>query len=1188
MDIPHIPGYDILAPLPQGGMSAVFKARQISLDRVVVLKILPPAMVASGVDVEKLLAEAKLTAQLKHPNIVQVYDFGKSPSGVYYFVMEFISGYSVAQWIKRKQSLPVNEALVCAHYVAEALSYAWQSFGIVHCDIKPDNIMIDGDGTVKVADLGLAHSVRAVVDVAKFEDDFVAGTPYYISPEQAQGLFEVDCRTDIYSLGATLYHCLTGKMPFEGRPLLGVMDDQITGQIPDLMDWQPRVSMAVACLVEKMMAKNPDHRQKDWPEVIADMVRARSGVLPAGPLPLEGGSTMQRCAARRQYLKERDDSIHAAPLMQPVTLQARIISLFQRWINPKWLLVVTVAIALTFFGLFLAHKFSATMPATSRPSGRDSEVSPTSSALKTTGVLMKTGSTAQADFLPTPDLTKAETLARDQLEAAAQWYRTNSGQYRAAIEQFALVASNVQGTRYVQLAENEITRIRAQQRVAMAADMQALQNTVQPLLDRQEWREAAKLFEQYAGPFKADNEAERMAKVKEWLERDAARQQEQIRHWQNLIDKIVAYLLEGNSSAALAAVRQTNIDVVPEANRADLVTLANMLTEASRVDQRLLDSFRAQKNKEIVVSLNKGAERLVVTDVQSNSILTKKIIIVKAGQLFQSKVIRLHDLSMNEKTSRLGTNATPQTALAHGLVAIRDGNLAAAEIAWSQAGPLLADPLLAKLQERKSRRLEAQARSDFIMLLHNAKVNTVEPLPDGDGCLAAINQKKYSLQMTKLLAKSVADYRKKFGQTAFARDYAPVLDALKQLPVIIPAGNKAARTESLPARVDMGFPDGATVRQKLLDRNPGMVELNISFIMDDAGKIVRAELISVDLKDISPLAGLPDLCAVVCAVTRPEDRRISAVKAPLNDLSPLKRLPLQEVCLIDTQVKDISPLAGLPLKKLNLTGLRVMDLAALKGMPLQDLTLNRLAIRDIKPLIGLPLEFLDISHTEVSDLTPLSGMQLKRLVARDSRVRDISVLAGMPLTELVITSTELADISPLAGLQLERLDLSQTRVHNLAVLAAMPLQSLSLRQTNVRDLSPLAGMPLRHLDLSQTKIRALAPLRGMALERLHLNGTRVANLDALREMPLKFLNISNTDVRDLTPLRGMPLQSLMLVSTAVQNLAPIQGVPIEEIFLDYNPNQKPQADTYRAFSEVLLRMPTLREVNGNSDFRARR
>jgi len=127
-------------------------------------------MAADGVDIEKFLAEAKITAQLKHPNIVQVYDFGKSPDGIYYFVMEFVPATAWRIGSGEKKNLSIKDTLLCARCVAEALHYAWGTFGVVHCDIKPDNVIIDGDGTVKVADLGLARSVRSVMDKAKIPD----------------------------------------------------------------------------------------------------------------------------------------------------------------------------------------------------------------------------------------------------------------------------------------------------------------------------------------------------------------------------------------------------------------------------------------------------------------------------------------------------------------------------------------------------------------------------------------------------------------------------------------------------------------------------------------------------------------------------------------------------------------------------------------------------------------------------------------------------------------------------------------------------------------------------------------------------------------------------------------------------------------------------------------------------------
>ncbi|MBU0714402.1 MAG: protein kinase [Verrucomicrobia bacterium] len=1226
MDTPTIPGYDILAPLPQGGMSAVFKARQISLDRVVVLKILPLAMAADGVDIEKLLAEAKITAQLKHPNMVQVYDFGKSPDGIYYFVMEFVSGYSVADWIRRKTSLSVKDTLLCAHCVAEALDYAWGTFGVVHCDIKPDNVIIDGDGTVKVADLGLARSVRSVMDKAKFQTGIVVGTPYYISPEQSQGRLELDCRTDIYSLGAMLYHCLTGKMPFEGLPLLEIMDCQITDQIPDIMDLQPHASMAVACLIEKMMAKNPAHRQKDWPEVIRDMIRARLELFPEGPMPPAGTSTMKRCVAREQYLKELDASAGQVALtsaLRPDEPVPYIITRPRQWIKPEWLAAVIMILALAVPCLLVMNMLvKPKSAATPQNGGQTTDGGLSAEALAKAGrktaedgvsgdTLAKTKALAAPTRLgdlpgqlvppkrlrvggsapAEPELAKEEVLAQHRIEVASQWYQANPGQYNEAIQQFTKIAAQSKGTRYAQAAEDEIAHIREQKRAALAADMKALHDKVQPLLDRHKWREAATMYEQYVGRFQTETMAERNAKVQEWLDLDRAQQtgmrqaaeaqkQEQRRQWQDVLNDIAARLLDGNPGAALAVAQQATNQVALNANRSDLLTLASMLAEAGRADQRLLDSFRSQKDQEVCVALTRGSERLVIRDVQDNSILVEKITVVSAGQIVQPKVIRLQDLSLEEKKARLGTNTTPDTALVHGLVALRDGNLAAAETFWSQAGPFLSAPLKAKLQERKSRQREEQARSDFILLLRAAQVDAVgvsgealaktetpasaepdlapgseralrrgekaEPLPGCEVCLAAIYRKKYPPPMAKVLAKSVASYQEQYGQTAFVQAYAPALAALQQATVIASDSNETTRIETVSATARTTHPDGAAVRQELLDRNPGLTEFNISLVTDDAGKIVRAELIALDLKDISPLAGLPDLRAVVCAVTRLDEWHESPVKAPLSDLAPLKGLPLREVCVRHTRVKDLAPLTGMPLTKLNLAGTRVTDLSVLKGMPLQDLTLSRLTIRDMKPLAGLPLESLNISYTEVSDLAPLTGMKLKRLIATASRIRDITVLAGMPLTELIINRTEVADLSPLKGIKLDHLDLSQTRV---------------------RDLTPLANMPLRGLNLSKTNIRDLSPVRSLALEMLNVRATRVKDLDPLRDMPLKWLDISESAVRDLSP---------------------IQNSPIEEIWLDYNINQQMSADTYRAFTAVLLRMPRLQKVNGKLEFQERR
>ncbi|MBU1857527.1 MAG: serine/threonine protein kinase, partial [Verrucomicrobia bacterium] len=187
---PVIEGFRVLENLGRGATSSVWKAEQVSLNRLVVIKVLSERLTQEPEDVTLFKAEARMAANFKHAGIVQVYDFGQSKIGRrYYFVMEYISGYSVGDWIRRKGKITEHEALVVAQAVADALKYAWDLSRIVHCDIKPDNIMVDGDGSIKVADLGLAHTVKTMANQpgADAKEVIITGTPNYMAPEQVRG-----------------------------------------------------------------------------------------------------------------------------------------------------------------------------------------------------------------------------------------------------------------------------------------------------------------------------------------------------------------------------------------------------------------------------------------------------------------------------------------------------------------------------------------------------------------------------------------------------------------------------------------------------------------------------------------------------------------------------------------------------------------------------------------------------------------------------------------------------------------------------------------------------------------------------------------------------------------------------------------------------------------------------------------
>lgn len=293
----EIPGFEMLSVAGTGGMSTVWRARQISLDREVAIKILFPNLVRDPESVRLFRQEARSAAKLRHPGIVQVYDAGEH-QGMVYLVMEFVSEGTVGDLLERKGCLPESDGLAIIEAVAGALRYAWETAHIIHCDIKPDNVMIDKTGEIRIADLGLARVVESMSQGSQSQN--VMGTPNYTSPEQAQGVETLDCRSDIYSAGAMLYHIVTGKIPFPDPDPGRILDFQIVGYLSDPLDIKPDLFPGTAWMIEKMMAKDPAHRYQNWNELIEDLRLVGKQKMPASAMPEEGQSTVLRGKRRRE------------------------------------------------------------------------------------------------------------------------------------------------------------------------------------------------------------------------------------------------------------------------------------------------------------------------------------------------------------------------------------------------------------------------------------------------------------------------------------------------------------------------------------------------------------------------------------------------------------------------------------------------------------------------------------------------------------------------------------------------------------------------------------------------------------------------------------------------------------------------------------------------------------------------
>jgi predicted Ser/Thr protein kinase len=247
--------YELEELVGHGGMSSVYRAHDLLLERYVALKVLHEQYSADDDFVERFKREARSVAQLQHPSIVTVIDRGEQ-SGRQYIVFEYVEGENLKELVVRKGRLEVREALEIAIEVARALGFAHQH-GIVHRDVKPQNVLLNGDGRPKVTDFGIARSLD--MDQGVTQTGTVLGTSNYIAPEQASGK-RVDQHSDIYSLGIVLYELLTGELPFPGESFVAVALKHVNDPPPSVLDGRRDVPLRVAQAVDRALEKDPERR----------------------------------------------------------------------------------------------------------------------------------------------------------------------------------------------------------------------------------------------------------------------------------------------------------------------------------------------------------------------------------------------------------------------------------------------------------------------------------------------------------------------------------------------------------------------------------------------------------------------------------------------------------------------------------------------------------------------------------------------------------------------------------------------------------------------------------------------------------------------------------------------------------------------------------------------------------------
>ncbi len=649
--------------LGAGGMGEVWLAHQPAMDRLVAVKVLHERLTDDPSGIADFLAEVRVSAKLHHPNIVTAITAGVA-DGEHYLVTAFVEGEDLGCRIADTGGLPEAEALRIVRQVAAALDYAWTRHRMMHRDVKPTNVMLTPDGHVRLLDMGVAR-ILAHGETLRV-DPYLAGTPNYMSPEMATGEGPVDCRADIYGLGATLYHMLTGRMPYAGLAPQDVVDRLAVEPPEPVRALRPDLSAACLRLLDGMMARDVGCRYADWTEVLADLQRVRRRAPPLGP-----------GVARRAVRVVRSAAGPASGRRLPRRRSGRIGTL----VSVAGLLVLAGA------GIFAARRWlpeDAFAPPPPPPAAPDED--PRS-----------------------PEAARREYW-RGLWQAAEAYAEAWPDDIAGVVARFEAVIEQAPGTPFAAEAQARLealseARQRAVEKVWLGLDREASARAESGRVD-----DAVRLLNDYDGPFAADTAVARRARA-ESLRRDALRAaaaadpaaaERRVGVAVRRADAALASGLAAHAREALAEVRALAPD---PALRQWADVWAREVEALEAMDEALEARLRAHIGEDLDVNIEGATVRVRVTDVHEGRVAGAR---VDGGR---PALLTFHPgrLSLDDRLALLRAQwPAERRALARALDAARRGALDAAATHFDEAG-LDADGVREALRRRADDPDEARA-----------------------------------------------------------------------------------------------------------------------------------------------------------------------------------------------------------------------------------------------------------------------------------------------------------------------------------------------------------------------------------------------------------------------------------------------------------------------------------------------
>lgn len=770
-------GFTIIREIGAGGMGYVYLARQISLDREVALKILSPQVADSKEDRARFLDEMRLLARLQHPNIVVAHDAGED-AGVLFLAMDYMAGDSLEKQVKQTGPRPETDALKIALGVSEALAYAWDRHKMLHLDVKPANILTDAHGATKLADFGIAR--RLTAGQGAVDDGFIRGSPNYMSPEQAQGVEPLDCRSDIYSLGATLYQLVTGRTPFESPTVDETLQKLSRESLPDPRERVPTLSRNLVLLLERMMARDRDRRYKTWDAVIDDIRRVqRKRSLKKSPMG-QGESLIKRNdrlpvrgAGDRALATKRHSTSGAGAVRSSETDDSR----------PALIIGGSVALMLIVALLIYINSVEKKTPQHYR---REVVTVPAQPPAQRQPITFQV-KPQPAPVAPTPGSTSG--LAA-KFGEAVRYARENPKDYEGAISRYEAVCDMGPGTEYWRRALAAKRQLEAERWQQVQVVINGLQAKIRPLEAKGRWMDALAIVRDYDGPWKAEC-AEFRTNVTTYLEKKA--REAGVRALRAALDGIAGDVLACNVTSTVQRIVSIDQDPAIQPVTSEWKALRGSIVKAAALQRTLLESFRSSIGKQITVSIKRGRESLQIDGVEGTTIKASRLVETEGGRatVALARNFTLDELTISEKMERVGKEETDDDKMLRGLVCAGERDFAGAKAFFEGCDNEFVQVLLRQTEQlrlrqeaataaREEAQSEAAAEEAYRRVVASVLPSVGNGLQDAE-VIDRLAAEKFTEGQAKMIAGGLDAFYEQHGGADCVVTHADVLAALEDV-----------------------------------------------------------------------------------------------------------------------------------------------------------------------------------------------------------------------------------------------------------------------------------------------------------------------------------------------------------------------------------------------------------------------